>query len=999
MPYIRDQRRRDLEHLGRRIADVVYITAAQLDIEAWQTAEPVPFAERTSGARITPKPGDKWGGLFDCAWFHFTGAVPAECAGKPVALLVDLSGEGLVVDAQGEPRLGLTNVSSGYDHSLGNPGKRVVPVTDCAAGGEAIDLWVDAGCNDLFGELRDKGTVREARIVTVNPNLRALSYDCEVLGELMLQLPEGSARRHRIWDALDRAAGVMLELTEANAAEARAILAPELAKRGGDASLTVSAIGHAHIDLAWLWPLRETYRKGARTFATVLELMDRYPDFVFGASQPQLYDWMKRMHPRLYERIKQRVAEGRWEVQGCMWVEADANVPSGESLARQILYGKRFYREEFGIDVKGLWLPDVFGYSGALPQLLRKAGCDWFMTQKLSWNTVNRMPHHTFRWKGIDGSEVLAHTPPEDTYNSSAAPRAIAKAEREFHDKAVSDECLVLFGIGDGGGGPGEEHLERLLREKDLAGLSPVVQEPSQAFFERILRHNDRLRGWAGELYLERHQGTYTTQARNKQYNRRMEQSLQEAEFACVLAQASGTAYPAAEIEEIWKETLLYQFHDILPGSSIGRVYAESLARYADLLARTQALTASALTALTATIDAGAAARPALVMNAGATPRTGWSRLADGGWVCADLPALACTVVDLDAAPQPTPPTVADNCLDNGLVHARFDTQGRLESLVDLATDREMVQPGQVANRLALYHDQGDAWDMPFDYQAQPAGAFELVSCEPFADGPAAGLRMELAYGASRMVQKAFLTQGSPVLEFDTWVDWRETGKMLRAQFPTTVVTPEATCEIQFGSIKRPTHTNTTWDAARFEVCAQRWVDLSDRGAGLALLNNCKYGHRLDGSTLDLNLLRSPGYPDPTADRAEHCFRYGLYPHTGDVVEARVGHVAAAFNMAPVAVPMPAGQAGAPAAPLLRVTPDSVIVDSLKRAEDGRGLIVRLHEAAGASCTAEVALAAEPAEVRRTNLVEDDQEKLDAAGGSIRLPLGPFTVETLRIIP
>jgi alpha-mannosidase len=320
-------------------------------------------------------------------------------------------------------------------------------------------------------------------------------------------------------------------------------------------------------------------------------------------------------------------------------------------------------------------------------------------------------------------------------------------------------------------------------------------------------------------------------------------------------------------------------------------------------------------------------------------------------------------------------------------------------SLVNAAVGLETIAPGRQANHLAVYHDQGDAWDMPFDYQAQPAGAFELVSCEPFTDGPAAGFRMELAYGASRMVQKAFLTEGSPVLEFDTWVDWRETGKMLRAQFPTTVVTPEATCEIQFGSIKRPTHTNTTWDAARFEVCAQRWVDLSDRGAGVALLNDCKYGHRLDGSTLDLNLLRSPGYPDPTADRAEQTFRYGLYAHGGDAVDAGLVHVAAAFNMAPIAVPMQAGQAGSANRPLLSVAPRNVIVDAVKRAEDGRGLIVRMHESAGASCAATITLGAAPAEVWRTSLVEDDEERLDAPGGALALPLGPFAVETLRIVP
>jgi alpha-mannosidase len=348
---------------------------------------------------------------------------------------------------------------------------------------------------------------------------------------------------------------VLRGFTEHEAAIARALLAPALSMRSDHRSLTITAVGHAHLDLAWLWPIRETIRKCARTFATALNLMERYPDYIFGASQPQLYAWIKAHFLDLYNRVKRRIGEGRWEPQGAMWVEADINLPSGESLVRQILYGKRFFLEEFGRDPSCLWVPDTFGFSGSLPQILAKSGVSYFMTQKLSWNLVTRYPHHTFWWHGIDGSRVLAHMPPEDTYNSAAGPQSVLAAEQNFLDKAVSDRCLMLFGIGDGGGGPGEEHLERLRREVGLAGLCPVVQEPAGAFFQRIARDGERYASWVGELYLERHQGTYTTQARTKRSNRKIELALRELEFvAAVASQFAAAPYPREELEQIWKE-------------------------------------------------------------------------------------------------------------------------------------------------------------------------------------------------------------------------------------------------------------------------------------------------------------------------------------------------------------------------------------------------------------------------------------------------------------
>ncbi|MBD3177908.1 MAG: alpha-mannosidase [Armatimonadia bacterium] len=1004
MPYYRDQKRHHLRAARERIAGAMYTPVADLEINAWVTPEPVAYARREEGRHVSLQPGDKWGDLFDCAWFRFTGAVPPEAAGKDVVLLIDVSGEVLVVDEQGNPRRGLTNASSQFDLSLGRPGKRVLPLGSGLAEGDPIEVWADAGCNDLFGELKDDGRVKEAAVAVCHPQVRALYYDFEVLHELMEQLPEDSPRWHRIWAALDKVVLMASEPTEELAAEAREALAPLLQAEGGEPSLKISAVGHAHMDLAWLWPIRETIRKGARTFATALRLMEQYPDYVFGASQPQLYQWMKDHYPTLYDEVKARHREGRWEIQGAMWVESDTNVPSGESLVRQLLYGKRFYRAEFGEDVRNLWLPDVFGYSGSLPQILRKAGVDTFMTQKMSWSIVNDFPHHTFWWEGIDGSRVLAHMLPEETYNSPASPRALAKAARQYRDKDVSGECLLLFGIGDGGGGPGMEHLERLQREKNLGGLPPVVQETAECFFDR-LRDGEGYRRWVGELYLERHQGTYTTQGRSKRYNRKLELALRDAEMLLALTAWTGDAeYPRDELEEIWREVLLYQFHDILPGSSITRVYDESLERYAALLERVRELAGEAQSRLVAGLSPGEIDKPVAALNTLSWPRTEWVR--DGStWLKAEVPPMGFAVLDreADCCTAPTP-KVTPSVLDNGLLRVELAADGAIKSILDQRHHRQVLQAGEVGNLLAVYFDPGDAWDFPMDYDEREPERLTLESAEAFEDGPVAGIRHVYHYRQdgqlSVLTQELRLTAGSARLDFVTHVDWRASGRMLRTSFPVDVHASEATCDIQFGWLRRPTHENTSWDLARYEVCAHQWVDVSERGYGVALLNDCKYGHQLRGAVLDLNLLRSPHHPDPRADRGEHEFTYSLYPHGGDHIEGQVHREAAQLNVPlRLAEMTKGGEDLGLRGSVFAVDEPNVVIDAIKRAEDGPGMIVRLHETSGARTQAKVSVAIPFESAALVNLMEEDPVPLAVVDGTVSVPFGPHEIQTLRLCP
>ncbi|MFD0693180.1 glycoside hydrolase family 38 C-terminal domain-containing protein [Paenibacillus sp. GCM10027628] len=989
-----------LKQTLQKIEAHIYAPVSALSVTAYVTNEPVSYELRTSGKELRLNPGDKWGELWDCAWFHFQGTVPASAAGSKVVLLIDINGELCLFDEEGTPVQGLTNVNSEFDLSLGLPGKRVVPVSAEASGGETIDVWGDAGCNDLFGRYRS-GTLKEADIAICSEETRQLYYDYEVLVELAAHLEDYSARKQRILQALYDAHLLLVEISDETVRKARELLAVELAKRGGDPTLSVSAVGHAHIDLAWLWPIRETKRKGARTFATALRMMEQYPDYVFGASQPQLYAWIKEEHPKLYEQIKQRVAEGRWEVQGGMWVEPDSNISGGEALVRQILYGKRFFLQEFGKDMKILWVPDIFGYSACLPQLLQKSGMTYMMTQKLSWSVHNDHPHHTFWWEGLDGSRVLTHLPPEDTYNGPAAPRSILKAERDYVDKNVSDHCLLLFGIGDGGGGPGEEHLERLKREKNLQGLAPVQQEPALDFFEKLERKSDRFKSWKGELYLEKHQGTLTSQARNKRYNRKIEKALRELEFAAALNLPFGAAYPSQELDEIWKEVLLYQFHDILPGSSIKRVYDESLARYEVLLFRIHELIQSYYSQLASRVDTSEEKQPVVVFNSLPWERKEWVQV-KGNWAEVTVPSMGYKTVDIAAAPDRSMNVnglyAERDMLENGLVRVQFNEDGSIRSVFDKELNKETLATGSKANVLAVYHDDGDAWDFPEDYAQRQAATMKLTDTKAYVEGPRAVVEQHYAYGKSLLIQKIVLTSGSKRIDFKTEADWQEDGKMLRTSFPVQVYTEHVNCEIQFGHLKRQTHRNTLWDYAKDEICAHQWIDLSGPDYGVALLNDSKYGFSAHQNVLDIHLLRSPSYPDPTCDRAQHEFAYALLPHLGDFVQAQVYKNGYEFNVPLQAVPVAANVGALPKeTAYFTLQSPHVMIEAVKKTEDRESLIVRLYEASGSHVSTDLGIAIPYRKANLVDLMENELEQLVSNGNSIQLHFTPFEIKTIEI--
>ncbi|MGL4737906.1 MAG: alpha-mannosidase [Cellulosilyticaceae bacterium] len=995
-----------IKTLVRLLEKSRYHTVGRLAARAYVTAEPVGFANRMQGEEKTLVCGESWGKHWECAWFHFTGVVGSECDRKNTFLSIDLSGEGLVCDREGRAIQGIVTPLSTYDRSLGEPGKKYIPIDALVDENGVIEAWIDAGCNDLFGNYIDDGKLREADVVVRHEGKSKLYLDVNYLWNLCMHMNDESYH-HKIYNSLYGIAMLLEqeEISDRAIDEAILQLKPYISvDTRCEEDFLLAAIGHAHIDLAWLWPIRETKRKVARTFATVLQMIERYPDYVFGASQPQMFEWLKEDYPELYLRVKEMVKQGRIECQGGMWVEADTNISGGEALIRQFLYGKRFFKEAFDQDMKMLWLPDVFGYSGALPQIMKHTDVDYFMTIKLSWSEHNTFPYHTFNWEGIDGSQVLAHMPPEGTYNSAAMPESFKKSVDEYKNKEVSNEALLVYGIGDGGGGPSESHLESLERAKHSVAVPRVIQQSGIDFFERLKGNEAHYPRWCGELYLEKHQGTYTTHAKSKKYNRQMELALRECEFACTLAhQAVDFPYPKEIIEAIWKEVLLYQFHDILPGSSIQRVYVESLARYAYLYEQVTAITQAAYEAVSSHIDCADMKQPVVYFNSLNWIRTQW--IGEGEQLRAiEIPPMGWTVYDA----QVDVPVVQIEkgmlsidtgwTLENEKVKVIFAEDGTIASYYDKTKMRELTDGKRGLNQFVLYNDQGDCWDMPFNYREGKVQKAKLSKVEAYESQLAIGIIQYYEVGeASKIKVKVSLEHGGKMLKFDVEVDWQEMRKMLRTQFPLQLNTKQANCEIQFGHIERPTHLNTTWDQAKIEIAAHKWVDLSESNYGVALINDCKYGYNVWHNVIDLDILRSPQYPSEE-EKGIHTLRYALLPHEGNLAQSDVIKEGYFFNVPSQQIV--AQRHGAGVLPqnhsLIEVFQDNIIIEAVKLAENGEGYIVRLYEAKGTRTLAELKIPA-ASKVISSNGMEVDGEPLHLEKGMLTLSFGAFEIKTLRI--
>ena len=851
----------------------------------------------------------------------------------------------------------------------------------------------------------------------------------------------------RLLNALD-AAYQLLDLREpfgaafyASVPQALACLREGIAAAGTALDVDLIAAGHAHIDVAWLWPLAETRRKAGRTFHNVLRLMEQFPDYQFTQSQPQLYDYVRQDYPALFEAIKVQVRNGRWEPIGGMWVEADCNITGSESLARQFLLGRTFFREHFGADAESplLWLPDVFGYSWSLPQLIKLAGLDYFFTIKIGWNQVNKMPYDSFWWQGIDGTQVLTHfstspTMPSNapapldllnsaTYNAQLRAFTALGSWAKLQHKESQNVLLMSYGYGDGGGGPTREMNENAQWLADFPGLPRVRQGKVIDFFRRLEAESGaELPTWNAELYLEFHRGTFTTQSRNKRDHRKSEFLLHDAEFlAAQAALLDGTfAYPHETLREAWQRQCLQQFHDIIPGSSIQQVYKDSAQDYAAIREMGTAVSHSALKTIQQhsggdllLINPTGFSRNDLAFWAGKVPEG--QQLADvltqevedgtllGGVEVDALAIRPFTLTDGQPDPAENPLSAAPNLLENAYLRVELNEAGDICRIYDKVQQREVLPPGTVGNQFQAFVDRPlnyDAWDIEIYYDdklylAEPASQVTVVENGPLR----ATLAVQRRILNSEFTQHISLSYNSPLLRLDTTIAWQERHILLKTAFPVDVLSPVATYEIQWGSVQRPTHRNSSWDWARFETAAQKWVDLSEGGYGVALLNDCKYGHDIHNNVMRLSLLRAPISPDPEADQGRQQFSYALYPHANvgsSVNPAEIAQLAYAFND-PLLVVEGVGGEERPSPSLIQ-TPANFIVETIKQAEDGRGLIVRGYECNRQRGWLTFTASFPVAEAHLCNLLEEKLETVEVNGCNIKLYVKPFQIVTLRLV-
>jgi alpha-mannosidase len=987
-----------LARLLQRIEDAVYSDRMPLELARWDApGEPVPLARGLAADYRAVRVGDAWGPPWGTTWFRLLGTVPREWAGRTIEAVFDpgfdvmrtgFHVEGLVYDRRGEPVKGL------------NPRNQWIRIGDPVNGGDPVELYVEAASNPLLlggggydfrptplgdpqtAGLEPRYRIQRAEVAVFEAEVWELQQDLEVLGQLAAELELTDARRWQLLRAVDRALDRLdVAAIPETAAAARDELKTVMAAPARASAHRISAVGHAHIDSAWLWPVREAVRKVARTTANVTSLMADHPELIYAMSSAQQFAWIKEHHPEVYARVVERVREGRFVPVGGMWVESDTNMPGGEALARQFSHGKRFFLDEFGLETREVWLPDSFGYTAALPQLIALSNSAWFLTQKISWNRTNRFPHHSFQWEGLDGTRIFTHFPPADTYGSQVSGADVAHAARNFSDKGAAGRSLLPFGWGDGGGGPTREMLARAARLRDLDGSPRVCIERPAEFFTRAQAEYPDAPVWVGELYLEMHRGTYTSQARTKQGNRRSEHLLREAELWCATAAVrAGSEYPYDALDRIWKVVLLQQFHDILPGSSIRWVHREAVENYAAVAAELHDLIASAQHALAGSGSGG------LVFNAGPHARAG-------------VEALGAAAVISPGGVRPS--RVAQEwVLDNGLLRVRIDARGLLTSVYDRPADREVLAPGGVGNLLQLHPDTPvmfDAWDIDAFYRHTVTDLTDVESVDAGEDA----VRVVRRFGASTITQVVALPAEERRVDIDTDIDWHEAEQLLKAGFDLDVAAQRSAAEIQFGHVYRPTHGNTSWEAAKFEICAHRWVHVGEPGYGVAVVNDSTYGHdvtrraRTGGGTttvVRLSLLRAPRSPDPVADQGRHHLRYALVPGAAIMDAVREGY---AMNL-----PLRSVTAGTKRVqPLLSVDRDGVVVESVKLADDRSGdVVVRLYEAQGARVRARLATHFEHDEPHGVDLLERprDEPGLSTEAGGVLLALRPFQILTVR---
>nr|XP_034968274.1 alpha-mannosidase 2C1 [Zootoca vivipara] len=1027
-PAVLKHRRTTLERVEKFISEI-YFTDCNLrgrlfgascplaSLSCFETSHRIPYDEAIRQEFRLVKVGDCFGSTWQTCWFKVDLSIPREWTGKEVHLLWESEGEGIIWrDAQ--PVQGLTQEGEKTSYILTDNLKETDP--------HSLTLYVEVACNGLFGAGKgsmiappdpDKRfSLQKAELVVFNRDVHELLVDFEILLDMAKLLGEENQRSFQALYTANRMINLCDVANPSTFAAVHELACSVFGQKNGESQHAIHAMGHCHIDSAWLWPYDETIRKCARSWVTVIRLMEKNPEFTFVCSQAQQFEWVKNWYPGLYSTIKNFVKEGRFIPVGGTWVEMDGNLPSGESMVRQFLQGQRFFQQEFGKLCLEFWLPDTFGYSAQLPQVMNGCGIHRFLTQKLSWNLVNPFPHNTFVWEGIDGSQVLAHFPPADSYGLAGRVEEMLKTVKNNRDRGCVNHSAALFGFGDGGGGPTQKILDRLRRMKDTDGLPRVQMSTPDQLFTALEKEKARLCTWVGELFLELHNGTYTTHGQIKKGNRECERLLHDVEVlsSFALSQKSSFKYPSAELQHLWRLLLLNQFHDVLPGSCIQLVAEDAMKYYSEICNTGSQLLKDAVQSLFGGLLSNSQESNGSILVVNTLP---WKRTevipkaGPGGsktLALVTVPSMGSCVVQ-DSLPSPYPVTVTKKVdgsviMENGVVRVCLDTLGRVTSLCLIHPERESVPEGCCANQFVIFDDvplYWDAWDvMDYHLETRKTIAHLLKPLEIIQPG---GLRGSVTFSLqisekSILTQEVILDAACPHVRFQTQVDWNEAHKFLKVEFPAKVRSPNATYEIQFGHLQRPTHWNTSWDWARFEVWSHKWMDLSEHGFGVALLNDSKYGCSVRGNVMSLSLLRAPKSPDATADIGSHRFTYAVMPHVGSFQEAEVIRQAYNLNFPLHKVPCASGQH--PAWSAFSVQSPAVVLEAIKQAEDIPGvLVIRLYESHGSTVVTWLQTCLPVQEAVMCDLLErpDPSKRLPLEEHGLRLSFTPFQVQTVLL--
>ena len=1015
-----------------------------VDITGW-TSEEVIYTEPLVFEKLSgPEPigfGDHWLSAHDHTRFFRAAAILPDFGGRHPLLVLDLGGEGLV-RINGEIISAVTSYvnanhltphqrSRVYIPDKYKPGDRLeIEVESCLNFLEATYttklsdsvVWTEytfkcaffAAVDEEFEKyIFDLRNAVEAMDTFANPLDTLQESNARILDptvqNIMKALNSGEFYHKRIYNAVNRSVAALefeydYDTLLKSAKEASDILAYELSRIPHKATAMIKLVGQAHIDTAWLWPLKESVRKCAKTFSNTLALMEKYPEYIFAFSQPQLFMYLEEFYPDLFEKVRQRVIEGRIELVGNAWVEMDTNVPSGESLVRQLLYGRRYFLDRFGKASRVFWMPDVFGYSWSLPQIMKRSGVDYFFTSKLNNNDTNNFPHSLFIWQGVDGTRILSYLQ-KLNYNGNLNADTLSRINALYPQKDVTDEVLMTVGYGDGGGGISYQMLENGRRLRDFPGLPESGFATAVSFFDDVNGASADLPVWNDEMYYEFHRGTYTSQANNKKSNRKNELLLRKTEIACAMANVlCGAEYPMKELTSCWQRLLTNQFHDILPGSSIHQVYEDTARIYADIKAEAEQLFKTAFSALNGHI--GLMKGQIAVWNFLSWSVTGLAEAVIDGekyvFEAEDVPPMGCRIYSIDDIRSAVGGLTADDRhLENSHMRVTFDDNGNITSLYDKDAGREAFAKDSVNNLLTVFEDiphRESAWNIDEEYQNHYTDLVKAESVRLIERGPArAVIRVERRFDLSKITQDIVLARSAKRLDFVTRVDWRETEKMLKTAFAPDVLASSATYEIQFGAIQRPTHRNTSYDKARFEVCGHKWADLSEGGWGLSLLNDCKYGYDIKDNRMRLTLLRAPIYPDHTGDKGVHEFTYSIYPHSGSWQSSGTINSAYELNVPLEAAIGTTDEAGAEFTPFITSDRSNVVIDTVKLAESGSGIVVRVYEAAGIRGRVNLKTAFPFTRVTECNLMEDRENIIAEDGSSFGTPVKPFEIKTFLI--